>query len=53
MRASPSGSREPLPLKLTVSGAGPLVGVAVATAVGGWLALEYWMRRIVPPSKST
>jgi hypothetical protein len=32
-----SGSLEPLPSKLTVSGAAPLVGLAVATATGGWL----------------
>jgi hypothetical protein len=50
---SPLGSLEPEPLKLTVSGAEPLVGVALATAVGGWFTLEvYLMRRIVPPSKS-
>ena len=49
----PSGSLEPLPSKFTVSGAGPLVGEAVATATGGWLALKYWIRRIVPPSWST
>ena len=48
----PSGSLEPLPSKFTVSGADPLVGFAVATATGGWLALTNWMRRIVPPSKS-
>ena len=30
--------------KLTVSGAAPLAGVALATAVGGRLAAKYWMR---------
>jgi hypothetical protein len=44
---------EPVPSKPTVSGGLPLVGVALATAVGGWFALTYRMRRIVPPSKST
>jgi hypothetical protein len=34
----PSGSLEPLPLKLTVNGAGPFVGEPVAEAIGGWLA---------------
>jgi hypothetical protein len=42
-----------VPSKPTVSGGLPLVGVALATAVGGWFALTYRMRRIVPPSKST
>ena len=32
-----SGSEEPLPLKWTVSGAEPLVGSRLMTAVGGWL----------------
>ena len=36
---SPLGSDEPVPLKATVSGAGPLVGLAVASAVGAWLPL--------------
>ena len=39
-----SGSEEPDPSKLTASGAFPLVGVAVATAVGGLFpppAVEY------------
>ena len=31
---------------MTVKGAGPVVGVAVATATGFWLALVYLMRRI-------
>jgi hypothetical protein len=34
----PFGSLDPAELKLTVSGAAPLVGVAEMTAVGGWLA---------------
>jgi hypothetical protein len=34
----PSGSEDPLPSKFTVSGAGPFVGDAVATAIGGWFA---------------
>jgi hypothetical protein len=42
-----------VPSKLTVSGAAPVVGEAVATATGGRLALKYRMRRMVPPSKST
>ena len=41
----------PVPLNATWSGAGPLVGVAVAEATGGWF-VKYAMRRIVPPSKS-
>ena len=51
--AVPSGSEEPPPLNCTVSGAGPLVGAAWMTAVGGWLAPVAVIRRIVPPSKST
>jgi len=47
-----SGSLEADPSKLTVSGADPVVGVAVAFATGGWLPAVYRMRRIVPPSKS-
>jgi hypothetical protein len=48
---SPSGSLEPLPLKLTVSGAGPLVGlVAVATAVGGRFWAMDEIRRTTPES---
>ena len=35
-----SGSLEPVPLKVTVSGAAPAVGFAVATATGGRLALK-------------
>jgi hypothetical protein len=35
---SSSGSLDPLPLKLTVSGAAPLVGEAVRSAVGTPLA---------------
>jgi hypothetical protein len=50
--APPSGSLDPLPSKVTNSGAVPFVGVAVATAFGGWFAPKYWMRRIVPPLKS-
>ncbi len=41
MSVSPaSGSLEPVPSKVTVSGAAPAVGVAVATATGGLLALK-------------
>jgi hypothetical protein len=50
--ASPSGSLDPLPSKLTVSGVGPLVGLAVATAVGAPFELRYLIRWIVLPSKS-
>src|ERR671930_2047199 len=49
---SPSGSLDPLPSKLTVSGVGPLVGLAVATAFGGLFELRYLIRWIAPPSKS-
>jgi hypothetical protein len=35
----------------TVSGARPLVGLALATAWGALLAAVYRMRRIWPPSK--
>ena len=35
----PSVSLEPAELKLTVSGAAPEVGVAEATATGGWLGV--------------
>ena len=35
----PSGSFEPAELKVTVSGAAPDVGVAEATATGGWLGV--------------
>jgi carbon starvation protein CstA len=31
-------------LNATVSGASPLVGLAVATATGGWFAAKYWIR---------
>ena len=34
---SPAWSDELLPSKVTVRGSGPLVGLAVATATGGWL----------------
>ena len=41
MSVSPvSGSLDPVALKLTASGAGPLVGFAAATAVGVWFPLE-------------
>ena len=36
MAIDPSGSEEPAALKTTVSGAVPDVGVAAATASGGW-----------------
>jgi len=45
-----SGSLDPDPSNCTVSGAFPLVGVAVATAFGGRFGPRYWMRRIVPSS---
>ena len=48
-----SGSDEPDPSKLTVKGAFPLVGVAVATAVGGWLAAPaYLISWMVPVFRS-
>src|SRR6185436_321006 len=48
-----SGSEEPDPSKLTVKGAFPLVGVAVATAVGGWLAAPaYVISWMVPVFRS-
>ena len=40
MRVSPSGSLLPVPLKLTVNGTGPLVGLALIAAVGGRLLPE-------------
>ena len=43
---SPFGSEEPAPEKLTVNGAGPFVGEAVMTAVGGlFVPLLYRMTR--------
>src|SRR5881396_462103 len=36
---APLGSVDPAPLSVVVSGAAPRAGVAVATAVGGWLPL--------------
>ena len=50
----PFGIDEPALEKLTVSGAGPLVGVAAAAATGGWFGLRELIRRIlltpnVPP----
>ena len=47
-----SGSLEPDPLNSTVNGAAPVVGLAVATAVGGLFAGVKLTRLIVPPSKS-
>src|SRR5216683_5912752 len=35
----PSGSLDPLPLNATWRGAVPLVGLAEATATGGWLGI--------------
>ena len=37
---SPFGSLEPVPSKLTGSGATPLDGVAVAAAIGGWFVAK-------------
>jgi hypothetical protein len=48
-----SGSVEPAPLNVTASGSGPFVRLAPMTAVGGWFEPTAWMRRIVPPLKST
>ena len=52
VRAPPSGSDDVDPLKFTVSGAAPLVGVACGRAVGGWLDEAKVTRRTAPPSKS-
>src|SRR3954470_20675393 len=48
-----SGSLDPVPSKVTESGAAPLVGFAVATAIGGWFDAKYWIRWIVPVSNDT
>ena len=50
--ASPSGSVDVVPLKLTVSGVGPWSGVAVARAVGEWLPAGNEIRWIVPSAMS-
>ena len=44
----PSGSNEPALEKLTVNGTGPELGVAAATAIGGWFPpLMNRIRRIL------
>jgi hypothetical protein len=43
----PSGSVEPALENVTLSGAGPLVGVPLNTAVGARLLLRYRIRRIL------
>ena len=45
MSACPSGSLEPALEKLTVSGAGPELGLAAAAAIGGWLPEMKRIRR--------
>ena len=47
-----SGSLEVEPSNATVSGALPLVGVAVALAIGGRFPPRYLISRIVPPTMS-
>jgi hypothetical protein len=46
-----SGSLLPAALRVVVSGAAPLAGLAPATALGGLFpaGLLYWMRRTWPP----
>src|SRR4051794_11597884 len=48
-----SGSDEPPASNCTASGASPFVGVALATATGGWSPAEYRIRWISPSWRST
>src|SRR5688572_18655886 len=50
---SPSASSESDASNWTMSGAGPLVGLAVASTIGGWLTPLCVMRWMLLPCRST